>query len=129
MGMLAAMVQSCAGSLADLRLMAMALLAFAAFLRCDELIKLRACDVSFAAEQMCIKLPKSKTDQYSDGSTIMVARSGAQTCPVAMLEHYFEKAALDRSSTGFVFRGIVRTKSGERLRKSGGLSYSRVREP
>ena len=126
--MLSAMVKSCDGSLSDLRLMAMALLAFSAFLRCDELIKLRACDVSFAAEHMVITLPRSKTDQYRDGSTVMVARSGTPTCPVAMLEQYFSKAALIQSSTALVFRGIVNTKTGERLRKSGGISYSRVRE-
>ena len=126
--MLAAMVQSSDGSLADLRLMAMALLAFSAFLRCDELIKLRVCDVTFAAEHMAISLPKSKTDQYREGSTVMVARSGTQICPVAMLERYFEKAALGSGTTELAFRGIVHTKTGERLRKSGGLSYSRVRE-
>ena len=126
--MLSAMVKSCDGSLSDLRLMAMALLAFAAFLRCDELINLRACDVSFAAGHMAISLPKSKTDQYRDGATVMVARSGTSTCPVAMLERYFDKAALTQSSTSLVFRGIVKTKTGERLRRSGGISYSRVRE-
>ena len=35
---------------------------------------------------------------------------------------------MEHTSTGFVFRGIVATKSGERLRKSGKLSYTRVRE-
>ena len=126
--MLSAMVKSCDGSLSDLRLMAMALLAFAAFLRSDELINLRACDVSFVAGHMAISLPKSKTDQYRDGVTVMVARSGTSTCPVAMLERYFDKAALTQSSTSLVFRGIVKTKTGERLRRSGGISYSRVRE-
>ena len=125
---LAAMVNSSDGSLTDLRLVSMALLAFSAFLRCDELIKLRVCDVSFAAGSMTINLPKSKTDQFRDGSAVVVARSGTQTCPVAMLEQYFEKAALKLGSTDLVFRGIVHTKAGQRLRKVGGLSYSRVRE-
>ena len=128
MEMLAAMVCSSDDSLTDLRLMSMALLAFSAFLRCDELIKLRVCDVSFAAESMTISLPKSKTDQYRDGSAVVVARSGTQTCPVTMLEKYFKKAALSCGSNDLVFRGIVHTKAGERLRKVGGLSYSRVRE-
>ena len=84
--------------------------------------------MSFSAEHMVITLPKSKTDQFRDGSTVMVARSGPPTCPVAMLECYFSKVALVRSSTALVFRGIVNTKTGERLRKSGGISYSRVWE-
>ena len=84
--MLAAMVQSSDGLLADLRLTSMALLAFSAFLCCDELIKLHAWDVSFAAEHVSISLPKSKTDQYRDGATVIAARLGNQTYPVAMLE-------------------------------------------
>ena len=124
MEILAAIVQSSDGLRADLWLMAMALLAFAAFLWCDELIKLCACDVSFAAEHMTINLPKSKTDQYRDGYTVIVAQLGSQTCSVAILERYFERAVLDHGSTDLVFRMIVHTKSGEHLRKSGGLSYS-----
>ena len=72
--MLAAMVKSSNESLSDLRLMAMILLSFSAFLLCDELIKLRVCDVSFAAEHMSISLPMSKSDQYREGSTVIVAR-------------------------------------------------------
>ena len=101
--MLTAMVQSCDGSLADLRLVSMALLAFSAFLRGDELVKLRVCDVAFAAEHMAVSLPKSKTDQFRNSSTVVVARSWTATCPVAMLERYYERAALDHGSTGFIF--------------------------
>ena len=57
-----------------------------------------------------------------------MARLGTQACPVAMLERYFERAALNQSSTDLVFRGIVHTKAGQRLRKVGGLSYSQVHE-
>ena len=55
--MLTPMVQSSDGSLPNLRLMAMSLLALA-LLRCDELIKLCTCDVSFAAEHIDYKLAK-----------------------------------------------------------------------
>ena len=37
-------------------------------------------------------------------------------------------AALGQDQERFIFRGIVSTKSGERLRTSGGLSYTRTRE-
>ena len=126
--MLSAMAQSVDGSLADLRLIAMALLAFSAILRCDELVKLRCCDVVFSPASMSIKLPRSKTDQYREGSSVVVARSGTHTCPVAVLEQYCTRAELDLSSANFLFRGIVRTKSGEKLRKSGHISHTRVRE-
>ena len=44
------------------------------------------------------------------------------------MERYFKKAALDHTTTKFVFRGITRTKHGEKLRQSGHLSYTRARE-
>ena len=65
--------------LTDVRTVAMCLLAFAAFLRFDELVKLRACDLVFEKEQMIVKITSSKTDQYRDGATVPVARSGLST--------------------------------------------------
>eukprot|EP00731_Ephydatia_muelleri_P002572 Em0001g2572a len=85
--MLKAMVESVGpdSSLMEVRLLAMCLISFAGFL--------------------------SKTDQYREGSSLVVARTWTETCPVSMLE-----------------RGITKTRTGEKLRKSGGLSYSRARE-
>ena len=83
--MLAALVQSSDGSLTDLRVMAMVILAFAAFLHCDELVKLRCCNVLFNPSGLSINLPRSKTDQYREGSFVLIAPSSTPTCPVAML--------------------------------------------
>ena len=57
-----------------------------------------------------------------------VNHTNSPTCPVAMLEWCYALASLEKSTSDFVFRGIVSTKSGERLRKSGKLSYTRARE-
>ena len=73
--------------LSDIRLAASALLAFAAFLRFDELAKLRCCDITFTESAMSVHIASSKTDQYRQGDTVLVARTGNATCPVAMLEH------------------------------------------
>ena len=60
----------------------------------------------------------------------MAARSGTKTIPVTMLGCYFEQTRLDQSSSAIAFTGIVNTKSGKCLRKSGGrtCSYTRVQE-
>ena len=126
--MLLAMVQSADGCLADLCLIAMALLAFSAFLHCDKLVKLRCCDVVFSPSSMSINLPRSKTDQYREGSSVFIARSGTPTCPVAVLEQYFTWSASSPSSANFLFQRIAWTKNGEKLRKSGHISHTRVRE-
>ena len=77
---------------------------------------------------MRVRILSSKTDQYRQGDTMLVARSGSMTCPVAMMERYFLQAKLSQSSSLLLFRGITRTKHGEKLWSGGGLSYTRMRE-
>ena len=56
------------------------------------------------------------------------ARTGLPTCPVAMMERYFSLAELQHSSKERLFRGITVIEAEERLRQSGSLSYTRLRE-
>ena len=62
--MLTALVESLRPSpaLADVRLAATALLAYSAFLRYDELAKLRGCNITFNADSMSVNITSSKTD-------------------------------------------------------------------
>lgn len=115
-------------SLSEVRLVAMALLAYAGFLRYNEIAGLRCCDVSFRVGYMSIHIVSSKTDQFRDGADVVIAETGAVTCPVQRLKQYFRMAELQGTSREKLFRGIVRTKKGERLRVAGGLSYTRLRE-
>ena len=57
-----------------------------------------------------------------------MGRTGINTCPVEMLECYFRMGGLSVGSHDRVFRAVVHTKEGKRLRTLGGLSYSRLRE-
>ena len=115
-------------SLTELRLAAICLLAYAAFLRFDELRKLRGLDVKFQGDRMELHITSSKTDQYRQGATLLIARTRLPTCPVVMLERYIAAGKVDLCSGSKLFRGIVSTKKGERLRPSGSLSYTRMRE-
>ena len=117
-----------APSLADIRLVASSLLAFAAFLRYDDLARLRCCDIQFEETAISVHITSSKTDQYRQGDVVVVARTGTPTCPVAMLERYMKAAGISTSSKLKLFRGILSTKKSERLRASGSLSYTRMRE-
>ena len=129
--MLKVMVEAAgpAPSLTEVRLLAVCLVAFAGFMRCDELIKLKCEDITFNTESMVIRIVSSETDQYREGSSLVIARTGELTCPVRMMEKYFHMGELEKTPKGCVFRGITVTKEGERLRKAGGLSYyTRLRE-
>ena len=128
--MLLALVESLGDnpSLSDVRLVEACLLSFASFLRYDELAKLRCCDITFGSTYMEVHIVSSNTDQYRQGDSVVVVRSGSPTCPVAMLERYFSMATLTKESKLRLFRGIISTKNGERLRSQGGLSYTCLRE-
>ena len=93
-----------------------------------ELRRLKCEDITFNSESMVVRVQSSKTDQFRDGTSLVIARTGLPTCPVAMMERYFHRGELESTHKGFVFRGVTPTKAGERLRKTGGLSYTRLRE-
>lgn len=115
-------------SLMDSRLLAICLLAFSAFLRFDEIVKICCCNILFKHDYMVVKVVSSKTDQYCQGDEVMVARMSSDICPVGRLEQYCQLAGISAVSTERLFWAISNTKHGEFLRKSGSLSYTRVRE-
>jgi len=112
------------GRLTDLRLATACLLGFSGFLRFDELINLRPCDFDIQTSMMSVKIVRSKTDQLRQGDSVVIARTGTSTCPVAMLESYLTKSATPLNDERFLFRPIQCTKNGEVLRSSGRISYS-----
>ena len=115
-------------SLSEVRLLAIATLAFAGFLRYDELAKLRYCDIVFNEEHMTLQIQSSKTNQLRQGSQVVIARTGSDTCPVHILQLYFRLGKIQNSSEQKLFRGISKTKHGEKLRATGGISYTRLHE-
>ena len=115
-------------SLTDIRLISACLLAFSACLHYDKLAKLRCSDISFTTDHMAMHISSSKTDQYRQGDSVIVARTNTVSCPVSMLERYYAMAALSKQSKLCLFCGIVVTKSGECLRSQGSLSYTRLRQ-
>ena len=125
--MLQAMVEAAgpSPSLTEVRLLTICLVAFEGFLRCDELTRLRCKDVTFNDHGMVINVVSSKTDQFREGASLVIARTGTPTCPVSMMQKYFKIAGLCHTADK-LFRGIVSTRKGECLRRDGGLSYTRI---
>jgi len=114
-------------TLASLRLGAACLLSFAGFLRFDELSNINVCDITVGSEFLTLRIPRSKTDQLRQGDEVIIARSGLDTCPVAMLEAYMQKGDIQSGSSQRLFRAIVSGKV-VKLRASGGLSHTRMAE-
>ena len=59
--------------------MAICLVAFAGFLRCEELLTLRCADVAFNPEGMVIQITSSKTGQYREVASLVIARTVQHT--------------------------------------------------
>ena len=115
-------------TLADLRLTTASLLAYAGFLRFNELVNIRPCDITRQEGMMIIHLPHSKTDQLRKGDEVAIAQTGNITCPVAMLETYMLRTGMAWTDERLLFRPICKTRKMEKLRESGSISYSCLRE-
>ena len=116
------------GSLSDIRLATTCLLSFSGFLRFNELVNMRPCDIKIQEEWMTIHLPRSKMDQLRKGDELLIARTGNATCPVAMLEQYMRKSHTPWEDQRPLFRPICKSKNGERLKAYGSVSYSCMRD-
>lgn len=86
-------------TLAEVRLSTICLLAFAAFLRFNEISKLRCCDLQFQPDYVIVKIQSSKTDQFRQGDEVLIATTGSSTCPLSMLEMYIRLASIDIKSS------------------------------
>ena len=112
-------------TLSNICLATACLLAYAGFLRANELINL---DIRIADDKMIMRITHSKTDRFRHGDEVSIARTKNHTCPVAMLERYLQVTKVPMTATEFLFRPITKTKTGEKLRVSGQLSYGTLCE-
>ena len=115
-------------SLADFRLATACLISYAGFLRFDELVQIKAQEIHIYDNYMTISIPRSKTDQLRSGKEVVIARTASQLCPVKAVESYLSRAGIVPSDNRPIFRPIVKTKLGEKLRDTRRLTYSRLRE-
>ena len=68
------------------------------------------------------------TNNYRDGVWVVIVRTHSNICPVHMLEKYVKLAHFEGSPERYLFRGLIVSKSGSKLRPAEQLSYSRMRE-
>lgn len=114
-------------SLYNSRTLALCLLAFAGFLRFDELSNLKCFDIELNKDYMLVFIESSKTDQYRDGAWLPISRSNKDTCPVRNLENYAKFGDIDFTQPSYLFRGI-NYRNGRTVLNDTPMKYSRVRE-
>lgn len=115
-------------NLLNLRFVAMCLLGFFGFLRYSELVNLKRSDFRIHDDRLELFIEKSKTDKFKSGAWIVISATKDSVCPKLNLQHYFSSAKIKDDSNDFIFRSIIRTKSGYKLHKKKQMSYTRARE-
>ena len=127
-------VKKCSGakvSLYDLRSVTLCVLAFAGFLRFDELSHIRYSDIEFYETYFRIFIEKSKTDVYRDGTWIYVAKTYTVCCPFTILSRYLKLAKFKKSCDKFIFRSLsyFKTCNEHRLRPADrAITYTCTRD-
>jgi integrase len=91
--------------LKDIRDRALLLIGFAGALRRSELVSLDAADVSHVRRGIVLHLPRSKTDQDSQGHKIAIPYGRTRWCPVDALAALLQVSGI---SDGAIFRPIDR---------------------
>ena len=116
----------------NLRICCMFLLAYAGFLRYDEISRLKLCDIELNLSHVKLFLEQSKTDQFREGAWVVIGATGKSTCPVAMLSKYLKCAGLTNLSLSeYLFRPITFLKAQNKYVLRDGkfnMSYGRCRE-
>ena len=114
----------------NMRSICVILLAYAGFLRSQELLGIRRSDIIFDALYMSIFIEKSKTDIYRDGAWVIIARTNSKLCPVSNLLKLINLLGIeDENSDQYIFCDLSACRSGYRIRSDKkALSYSALRD-
>ena len=115
-------------SLATLRFLFILLVGFSGFFRIDEINSFRLKDVVINSDHMSIYVAKRKNDQYQEGHTSYLARSGKSTCPVTITEKILKVLPQSSPSSCPLVRRIIKSKSREYFHANIGVCSSTLRE-
>ena len=82
--MLKAMVEAARPdpALTEVRLLVVCFLAYAGYMRCDQLVKLKCEDIAFNTKSMVVRIKSIKINQYRDGASLVIACTSLPTCHV-----------------------------------------------
>lgn len=117
--------------LLELRFLVMCALGFFGFFRIeDELLTVKLYNVKITETHLEVFLEKSKNDQHRDGKTVYISKLDSKYCPVKILQRFFSQGeiSLDFHKDMFLIPRLIKIKSGHRVHKTLGISYSRARE-
>ena len=87
------------------------------FLRFSEVSNLKRSDFILHNTHLSIFIEKGKTDIYTKGHWLHLAKLNSNFCPLDLTKRYFVLAEIDKQCDKYIFRGIENTEIGQKLRK------------
>jgi integrase len=93
-------------TLKDLWLLTPCSLAYAVFVRYNELCNIKAKHIKMYDHYVDIFVEKSKTDCYRKGNHVIISRLDSLQCPVKILSSYLREALIELASDMYIFRPI-----------------------
>ena len=116
-------------NLKSVRLCTLFILGFSGFLRYSEIADIRMRDLKLFEDHIQLNIKSSKTDQYRQGQTIVIGKTGSDLCPVFWLNRYIAAAHLISESDQYLFSKVRYIRSADSYILTGDkLSYTRARE-
>ena len=118
-------------SASDLRVATMCILAYAGFMRFDELSNIMASDIVFEPTYVKIFIEKAKNDVHREGHWVIIAKTSTPTCPVVLLSRYLNVLNIKLDEDVYLFRALKymrKTKSYAFRVKNEPIKYTRARE-
>ena len=113
-----------------LRICVLFLLGFSGFLRYSELSNIKMNNSELQDTHVKITIEKSKTDMYRRGSSVIIAKTDNDLCPVFWLKRYIELNDLEYNSDEYICRSLpfFKSKGVHKLcTRNVPLSYTRAR--
>ena len=97
-------------SLVQLRDFTYIITSFAGFLRFDEASKIRRSHIHLSLNHLIIDIVHSKTDQFSKGNQLCIARTSSPLCVLTWMVRYLRAAGAYISHDQYVFRAVFHDK-------------------
>ena len=93
------------GSVDELQILCLIVLGFFAFLRWDDLSQSGVSDIHLRSDHATVSLEKRKSDQYKEGSWVLVAQS-RNFCPVSLIEKFLHMGG-HKADTPYLGRSVI----------------------
>ena len=112
----------------DLRTLTICILAYEGLLRFSEVSVLKRDEIDIQDAYMRLFSEESKTDIYRSGHWIYISKLNSVLCPVKITQKYIQKTKILKGRSEYLFRGVVKQNSGNRLRSiNKPIAYTSVR--